>query len=200
MPVAAGDGRLKTTHAEREHAIDTLKAAFVQGRLTRDELDERLGETLASRTRAQLATVTADLPAGLAPARPPEPARAQARWPVNLSVRSGVCAVLVAFMLLALIVGGGHARPGPDAQACRAFRAWTGPVPDGMWLLDAAVASAQQGSNRYLLHDLRGLRQVVRQSGGFGALLPPGSGPDSLRNQLENATLLVNADCAAYSY
>jgi len=42
--------------------VGTLKVAFVQGRLTKDELDARLGQTLASRTYAELAALTADLP------------------------------------------------------------------------------------------------------------------------------------------
>jgi hypothetical protein len=55
-------GRLRTSRADREQAIDTLKAAFVQGRLTKDEFDLRVGRALASRTYADLAALTADLP------------------------------------------------------------------------------------------------------------------------------------------
>ena len=55
--------------------IDVLKAAFVQGRLAKDEFDLRVGQVLASRTYADLAVLTADIPAGLAGATPPEPAR-----------------------------------------------------------------------------------------------------------------------------
>ena len=35
---AAGRGHLRASHADRERVIGTLKAAFVQGRLTKDEL------------------------------------------------------------------------------------------------------------------------------------------------------------------
>ena len=38
---AAGLGHLRASHADREQVIETLKAAFVQGRLTKDELDTR---------------------------------------------------------------------------------------------------------------------------------------------------------------
>ena len=72
---AAGHGHLRASHADREHVIGTLKAAFVQGRFTKDEFDLRVSQAFASRTYAELAAVTADLPAGLAAARPPEPAR-----------------------------------------------------------------------------------------------------------------------------
>ena len=61
---AAGRGCLRASHADREHVIDVLKAAFVQGRLTKDELDLRVGQTFASRTFADLTALTADLPAG----------------------------------------------------------------------------------------------------------------------------------------
>ena len=68
---AAHRGGLRASHADREHVIDTLKAAFVQGRLTKDEFDLRVGQTLASRTYAELAEVTADIPAAQAGAQPP---------------------------------------------------------------------------------------------------------------------------------
>ena len=58
-------GHLRAAHADREQVIDTLKAAFIQGRLTKDELDLRESQTFASRTYGELAAVTADLPAGL---------------------------------------------------------------------------------------------------------------------------------------
>jgi hypothetical protein len=56
---AAARSRLRASHAERERAIDALTAAYVQDRLTKDELDERLGEALAAGTYAELATLTA---------------------------------------------------------------------------------------------------------------------------------------------
>jgi hypothetical protein len=76
-PAAAGRGHLRASHADREQVIDKLKAAFVQGRLTKDELDARAGQAFAARTYAELAAVTTDIPAGLTPAKAPVPARAQ---------------------------------------------------------------------------------------------------------------------------
>ena len=55
-------GQLRTARADRDQAIDVLKAAFVQGRLTKDEFDLRVGQVLASRTYADLAALTADVP------------------------------------------------------------------------------------------------------------------------------------------
>lgn len=72
---AGGQGRLRASHADREQVIDALKVAFVQGRLDRDEFGLRVDRALVSRTYADLAALTADIPARLARARLPEPAR-----------------------------------------------------------------------------------------------------------------------------
>jgi hypothetical protein len=75
---------MRASHADREQVIGVLKAAFVQGRLGKDELNARVGQALAARTYADLAALTADLPAGLAAAEPPyQPARARAPRPVR---------------------------------------------------------------------------------------------------------------------
>jgi hypothetical protein len=50
--------------ADRERTIDVLKAAFGEGRLTKEEFDSRSGRVLAARTYADLAAIIADLPAG----------------------------------------------------------------------------------------------------------------------------------------
>src|SRR5262252_5811690 len=65
MPADLGRAHLRACHADREQVIGVLKAAFVQGRLGKDELNARVGQALAARTNADLATLTADLPAGL---------------------------------------------------------------------------------------------------------------------------------------
>jgi hypothetical protein len=99
---AAGRGRLRASHADREHVLDVLKAAFVQGLLTKDEFDMRVGQTFASRTYAELAALTADIPAGLIGAQPlRKPARAQAPHPQNKVVNSCACAALAAQVLAA---------------------------------------------------------------------------------------------------
>jgi hypothetical protein len=104
---AGGRGRLRASHADREHVIVTLKAAFVQGRLTKDEFDTRVGQTFASRTYAELTSLTADIPAGLAPARPPRPpARTQPRPPVSKAVLWGGCAMIPPAMVAGGILTG----------------------------------------------------------------------------------------------
>ena len=103
----AGRGRLRASHADREHVLDVLKAAFVQGLLTKDELDMRVGLTFASRTYAELAALTADIPAGLIAAHPlRKPARAEAPHPENKVVNSCACATLAVLALGAALFTG----------------------------------------------------------------------------------------------
>ena len=95
-----GRGELRASHADREQVVSTLKAAFVQGMLAKDELDQRVGHAFASRTYAELAALTADIPADVAdtspaPAGSPStPARTMAK----AAGRSGIC-LLVAVAL-----------------------------------------------------------------------------------------------------
>jgi hypothetical protein len=103
-PAAAGRDQLRAGHADREQVIETLKDAFVYGRLTRDELDTRAGRALTAPTRADLAALTADIPAiPSAPAAaglagPPTPAR---RWPLaRAAAKSGGCLVLAFALVL----------------------------------------------------------------------------------------------------
>jgi hypothetical protein len=87
MPAAGGRDHLRASHADREQVIGTLKTAFVQGRLGTNELNARVGQALAARTYADLAALTADLPAGLVAAEPShQPARARVPLPVRTAV------------------------------------------------------------------------------------------------------------------
>jgi Domain of unknown function (DUF1707) len=61
-PAVAGGDRLRAGHADREQVIEALKTAYMQGRLTGEELGARTGQVLAARTYAELRAVTADLP------------------------------------------------------------------------------------------------------------------------------------------
>jgi Domain of unknown function (DUF1707) len=81
-PAAAGGDRLRAGHADREQVIEALKDAFVHGRLSKGELDLRVSQALGSRTYAELATLTADIPTGLTTAKPPTPAGGQGGQPV----------------------------------------------------------------------------------------------------------------------
>jgi hypothetical protein len=95
MPAAAGRGGLRASHADREQVIGTLKAAFVQGMLAKDEFDLRAGQAFAARTYAELAAVIADIPAGLTTPKTPAPARAQGRQPVLRPGRVALAATML---------------------------------------------------------------------------------------------------------
>ena len=74
IAAGAGDGsRLVASQADREQVLDALKAAFVQGRLAKDEFDLRVGKVLV--TYAELDALTADIPAALTAAQPSGAAR-----------------------------------------------------------------------------------------------------------------------------
>jgi hypothetical protein len=103
----AGRGRLRASNADREQVIDTLKDAFVQGRLTKDEFDSRVGDVLASRTYADLAALTADLPAGPPSAkRPRQPIPARPRRPENKTVKNGARVIAVTTVLTGAVWAG----------------------------------------------------------------------------------------------
>ena len=105
----AGSGHLRASHADREQVIGTLKAAFVQGRLTKGELDVRVGQTLTARTYADLAVLTADIPAGLAAVLPPrQPAAPRARRPVQTVLTWGACWFITPAILLAGLLPDNH--------------------------------------------------------------------------------------------
>jgi len=70
--------------ADREHVVEILAAAFVQGRLTIDELRLRVGLALASRTYAELAVMIVDIPVPPLKAPPaPRPVRPAAQAPAD---------------------------------------------------------------------------------------------------------------------
>jgi uncharacterized protein DUF4190/uncharacterized protein DUF1707 len=64
---------MRAASADRERAVDVLKAGFAEGRLTQDEYNERMNRAYTSRTYAELAALTADLPAGAIPTVYPMP-------------------------------------------------------------------------------------------------------------------------------
>jgi hypothetical protein len=76
---------LRASHADRDLVVEQLRVAAGDGRLTPDELDERLEAALTARTYSELAVLTADLPAaggpgpGVAAPKPKDVMRLQRR-------------------------------------------------------------------------------------------------------------------------
>ncbi len=101
----AGRGRLRAAHADRDQVIDVLKAGFVQGRLTKDEFDARVSKTSASRTYADLAVITADIPAGRAVAE----SRRTPAWTPQPGVAWATGVIIAAVVLVsAVLIGKGR--------------------------------------------------------------------------------------------
>ena len=118
--------------ADRERTVGALRAGFVEGRLTQDELDERIAQAYAARTYGDLWALTADLPTGVLPYPPGLPypqgafapgfgPQASAARPANAeadnSWRSGAALLVLAmviFTLAALVTAiiTAHAQPG----------------------------------------------------------------------------------------
>jgi hypothetical protein len=104
--------------ADRERAVGIIRAGFAEGRLSQDELDDRVGQAYSARTYGELWALTADLPAGpfapthgpvaVLPDRPPRPAS----WRPAAAL---IITALVIFTLAALITAivTQHAQPLP---------------------------------------------------------------------------------------
>lgn len=57
-----GSPEVRASHADRDRIVDVLRVAAGDGRLTMEELDERVEAALSARTVGELAVLTADLP------------------------------------------------------------------------------------------------------------------------------------------
>jgi hypothetical protein len=71
---------LLASNADRDVAADVLCAAVADGRITLDELDQRLEAVLSARTLRDIARVIADLPGPLPRGAEPVPPPAETRW------------------------------------------------------------------------------------------------------------------------
>jgi hypothetical protein len=96
----ASSGELRASHEDRDRVVELLRVAAGDGRLSAEELDERLEVALSARTFGELAALTADLPTAPAAARPKDVvridcrsahARRDGRWvvPQRMEVRVG---------------------------------------------------------------------------------------------------------------
>jgi hypothetical protein len=78
---APARAELRASHADRDRVVEVLRVAAGDGRLTADELDQRLEAALTARTLTELTMLTSDLPAS------PAHAAVAARQPVKDLVR-----------------------------------------------------------------------------------------------------------------
>ena len=87
MASAASDPpNLRIGDAQRDAAVEVLRAHFAAGRLSVDEFDDRMGRALSATTAADLEPLFADLPrdpeavAGQSLWRAPTPSRPRTSW------------------------------------------------------------------------------------------------------------------------
>ncbi len=162
--VWADRGFLRASHADREHVIDTLKAAFVYGRLAKDEFDARVGQALTSRTYAELAAVTGDIPAGPAGAPSPE----------NTRIKASVYAITAATMVLAGGWMGAWFAHAGNPEIVVLLIALT-VVLSGAWLVTGSVVLLESRQHK------RSGRQLPPRStpraGGWASQRPESSAP-----------------------
>jgi len=74
-PAVPDPQHLRASDADRERVAETLRQAAGDGRLTMDELDERLDAVYAAKTYAELVPITQDLPDHGGAAFVPAPSR-----------------------------------------------------------------------------------------------------------------------------
>jgi uncharacterized membrane protein len=82
-----GRGQMRAADVDRDRAVGFLTTAYTEGRLTKDEYDERVETALSARTYSDLDRIVTDLPGAQVPAVP------QARRTNGLAIGSIACGV-----------------------------------------------------------------------------------------------------------
>ena len=92
--------------ADRDRVVQALKEAYVEGRLTHDELDQRLAAAIRARTLDETLPLLADLqPRPRTPPIFPIGRRAYPGWPMSYV---GWWPAVIGGVLLLAFAGGGH--------------------------------------------------------------------------------------------
>ncbi|WP_409466839.1 DUF1707 domain-containing protein [Amycolatopsis sp. GA6-003] len=101
--------RLRASDGDRERVAETIQSAGSDGRLTLEEVEERLRTVYAARYTDELGELTADLPRP-APVRPRGGGwpltRAALREHPALRVHLGIAAVLTTLLIVRWAIGG----------------------------------------------------------------------------------------------
>jgi hypothetical protein len=99
----AGQAMTLAANADRDRAIDVLKAGFAEGRLTKAEYDDRVARVYASRTYGELGPLIADLPAGPLTGPAPYPGAAYSTRPaVNPTAVAALTCGIAVFLTMGL--------------------------------------------------------------------------------------------------
>jgi Domain of unknown function (DUF1707) len=103
------DDRIRVSDADRDRVAARLRDHFAEGRLTQDELDERLSAALNAKTFGDLRGLMTDLP-GPAPLMPPAeqlPPQAMPRHWAVYRHRAPVLPLVLLVLLVAVLAPGG---------------------------------------------------------------------------------------------
>jgi hypothetical protein len=103
--------RMLASTADRDRAIGVLKSSFVEGRLTKDELELRVGQVLTARLFPDVMAVIYDLPVGpfgRLPAHPVTPAPPRISLLAVAALACAVSAVCTAGISAAPAIVLGH--------------------------------------------------------------------------------------------
>lgn len=105
--------RIRASDADRERIAARLREHYAEGRLSREELDERISATFSARTYGDLRQVMADLPEpGMAPGMGPQqpwgwqPIPLQQPRPVLVRTGPPVLPIVFLILFLALLLPG----------------------------------------------------------------------------------------------
>jgi hypothetical protein len=96
---------VRASDAEREAVATQLRDAAAAGRLSIGEADERMAAAYAAVTRAELAPLTADLPADVRSGPPPSRPQLSPSARRRLAVHAAVVFVLAVFLVTRWAVG-----------------------------------------------------------------------------------------------
>jgi hypothetical protein len=99
------DDRIRVSDADRDRVTARLREHFAEGRLTADELDERISATLNAKTFGDLRPVTADLPepAHVPPRAPQQPPPVAVPWAARRH-RPRILPLILLALLVALLI------------------------------------------------------------------------------------------------
>lgn len=100
--------RIRISDADRERVAAQLREHFAEGRLTQDELDERITATFAAKTLGDLRPILADLPgpAPMAPQARPAPPWAAYRGPVMVRRGPRIFPLVMFALIVSLVLPG----------------------------------------------------------------------------------------------
>lgn len=151
-----GPSRLRASDGDRERVVAVIRESWSQGRLSDEELEQRLARALSARTRGDLRKLVADLPAPpqATPAEVPRPSRGPARRRTALGLALVAGAGLGGLAATGALTSDESPKRGRVADAPAPSLDGPSPVPKvtparlGQFVVDDGIALRLQGVSR----------------------------------------------------